>query len=119
MLWWKKELWLIDHGASLYFHHNLSDPEKQALQGFPMIRDHVLLPFATAMKEAAEFCKEKITSPLINQILDTIPDEWLVISFPELDAASGRNVYRRFLETRLNNTDLFLKEVEDARKALI
>ena len=21
MLWWNKELWLIDHGASLYFHH--------------------------------------------------------------------------------------------------
>ena len=119
MLWWKKELWLIDHGASLYFHHNLSDPEKQALQGFPMIRDHVLLPFATAMNEASEFCKEKITSSIINQILDTIPDVWLVISFPELDAASGRNVYRRFLETRLNNADLFLNEVKDARKALI
>lgn len=119
MLWWRKELWLIDHGASLYFHHNLNDPEKQAMQVFPMIKDHVLLPFASAMDEAAVFCKEKITMQLIEQILETIPDEWLESGFPTMDAASGRNIYRRFLETRLNNTELFLKEIADARKGLI
>ena len=51
MLMWHNELWLIDHGASLYFQHNLTNPEEQAKKPFPSIKDHVLLPFAKQLNE--------------------------------------------------------------------
>ncbi len=51
LLWWHKELYFIDHGASLYFHHNWQDTEKMAANPFPAIRDHVLLPWANGIAE--------------------------------------------------------------------
>ncbi len=49
MLLWHKELWLIDHGASLYFHHSWQHWEEQALKPFTHVKDHVLLPRAAAL----------------------------------------------------------------------
>src|SRR5438045_1943639 len=54
MLVWHKELWLIDHGASLYFHHALTNPVQQARKPFTLIKDHVLLPIATMLDEVNE-----------------------------------------------------------------
>ena len=50
MLWWHKELWLIDHGACLYFHHNPQNWQEQALRPFTLIKDHVLLKQATELE---------------------------------------------------------------------
>lgn len=36
MLVWDRKLWLIDHGASLMFHHAWSDPMKAALSPLPL-----------------------------------------------------------------------------------
>ena len=52
MLMWHKELWLIDHGASLYFHHSWTNWEEQAKRSFALVKDHVLLPQATQLEEA-------------------------------------------------------------------
>src|SRR5215218_3913258 len=49
MLMWHKELWLIDHGASLYFHHSWDNWEEQARRPFVQVKDHVLLPWATEL----------------------------------------------------------------------
>jgi len=46
MLMWHKELWLIDHGSTLYFHHTWTNWEQAALNPFSLIKEHVLLPFA-------------------------------------------------------------------------
>src|ERR1041384_4331395 len=46
MLMWHKELWLIDHGASLYFHHSWDNRKEAANRPFVQIKDHVLLPKA-------------------------------------------------------------------------
>src|SRR5258708_9024 len=54
ILTWHKKLWLIDHGASLYFHHASSDFVSRARRPFPQIKDHVLLPFATQLTEVPE-----------------------------------------------------------------
>jgi hypothetical protein len=47
MLTWHKELWLIDHGAALYFHHSWHNWEEQAKKPFIQVKDHVLLSQAT------------------------------------------------------------------------
>src|SRR3954447_6336856 len=51
LLWWHKTLWFIDHGAALYFHHNWPEISRAAGSGFPMIREHVLLPWATSIPD--------------------------------------------------------------------
>ena len=51
MLIWNKELWLIDHGASLYFHHSWVNWETHAKSAFTLIKDHVVLPQASMLNE--------------------------------------------------------------------
>ncbi len=52
MLVWNKELWLIDHGASLYFHYSPENWEQKAEAPFAQIKNHVLLPLASGLDEA-------------------------------------------------------------------
>ncbi|MFN7132517.1 MAG: HipA family kinase, partial [Myxococcales bacterium] len=58
LLMWHDRLWLIDHGAALYVHHGWSvggDPARDATSRFPLIKDHVLLPFASTLHHADAF----------------------------------------------------------------
>lgn len=112
MLMWHKELWLIDHGASLYFHHNWDTWEKQALSPFKTIKDHVLLKSATELSAVDVHAKAILTDEFIDNLLASIPADWLVED-------EDRKVYGDFLKIRLKNSEIFVKEAEDARKALI
>ncbi|HTN45386.1 MAG TPA: HipA family kinase [Flavipsychrobacter sp.] len=118
MLMWHKELWLIDHGACLYFHHNWDGWEKSKSNSFPLIKDHVLLPQATMLREADEKCKAFLTEMDISDILDAIPDEWLENYDPALTATAVREVYKQFICFRLNNSSIFLNEALHAQAAL-
>ncbi|AKD04508.1 HipA family kinase [Pontibacter korlensis] len=120
MLMWKKELWLIDHGASLYFHHSWNNWEEQAKRPFPQIKDHVMLPLATEL-EAVDTAFKAILSPeLLRAILSAIPDDWLTgVESPFESAEEHRQAYAQFLETRLAHSETFVKGAEHARKALI
>src|SRR6202453_4888353 len=51
MLMWHRQLWLIDHGAALYFHHAWNHRDQHAGNPFVLIKDHVLLKQATALGE--------------------------------------------------------------------
>ena len=119
MLWWHKELWLIDHGACLYFHHNIHQWQEKVLQPFVLVRDHVLLPMATQLEEADARFKALIGEEHIRNIVSLIPDEWLAAdtSFPSIEA--HREVYFQFLSIRLANSSQFVKEAIDAGKTLI
>lgn len=117
MLMWHKELWLIDHGASLYFHHSWDNWEEQASRPFAGIKDHVLLKWATELEQVNAEFTTLLTPEKIGQIVATIPDNWL-----QTDAFPGtpdetRDVYRRFLEIRLSSSLNFVNAAEDARKA--
>src|SRR6188768_4248788 len=62
LLMWHRRLWLIDHGAALYFHHDWDDDFiAHSRTAFPMIKDHVLLPFAAKLEEADRLMAERIT----------------------------------------------------------
>lgn len=119
LLIWKRELWLIDHGASLVFHHSWDNWEKHALSPFPTVKDHVLLPRASALEKADEEMKQIITSELIDEVIQMVPDEWILASRDTETAQEAKEVYASFLKMRLANSNVFLTEAIDARKALI
>jgi hypothetical protein len=115
MLMWHKELWLIDHGASLYFHHSEQNWEEQARRPFLPVKDHVLLPLATELGAVDADFRSLLTKERIQSIVSLVPDEWL----PEGEARQQRQVYVQFLTTRLAHSEVFVNEAENARKALI
>lgn len=118
MLWWHKELWLIDHGAALYFHHNWGSGD-HATRSFVNVKDHVLLPLATGLEAANEKCKSILTVGKIQDIVSRIPDEWL-LDEPEFPTVlSHREAYINFLISRIQHADSFVKEAIDARATVI
>lgn len=119
MLIWHKELWLIDHGATLYFHHSWVNWEKYAVSPFSQIKDHVLLPYASRLDEVDVEFKKILTSEKIVEIVDLIPDEWLEWGNEGETAGDIKKVYLQFLIERINNSQIFVKEAQNARKALI
>jgi hypothetical protein len=119
MLMWHKELWLIDHGASLYFHHSFTDPEGHAKSPFALIKDHVLLPQATEIEQVDTEFKAILTEQKIKEIVNLLPDVWLQWEGLEQSPDKVREVYVTFLMTRLNNSQTFVNQAQHARQALI
>jgi hypothetical protein len=119
MLVWHKELWLIDHGAALYFHHSWDGWEEKAVKPFTHVKDHVLLPRATEMVEADNICKSLLNNERIGAIVSLVPDEWLTGDAPFKTASEHREAYTRFLSLRLAQSAIFIKEAQHAREILI
>lgn len=119
MLWWNKELWLIDHGASLYFHHTWDNWEEQAVKPFVQVKDHVLLRTATELEKVDAEYRALLTPEKIRSITALLPDEWLLENTIDETAESRREVYNRFLETRLQSSPIFVTEAQHAGKSLI
>lgn len=118
LLMWRKELWIIDHGASLYFHHTWSNWEEQSLKPFVQIKDHVLLQWASELDKVDESFRSLLSKEKIFSIVDLVPDEWLVNeSAPKAD--ENRRVYEQFLLNRISQSHIFVKEAQHARQALI
>ncbi|MGJ1264193.1 HipA family kinase [Sphingobacterium spiritivorum] len=119
MLIWHKELWLIDHGASLYFHHSWDNWEEQSVKPFVQIKDHVLLKYATEVKKTDEIYKPLFTEEIIRKVLSVVPDEWLQDEVRELSAEDARSVYIQFLCNRLAHSELFVNQIIEAREERI
>lgn len=119
MLVWNKELWLIDHGATLYFHHSWVDPQRYALSPFQQIKDHVLLANASDLVAVNEEFKKIVSADAIRSIVNLIPDVWLDWGDHGQTPAEIRDTYFDFLTERLNHSELFINEAQNARKALI
>ncbi len=118
MLMWYKELWLIDHGSSFFFHHSWINWEKQAVSPFEFIKDHVLLPQASQIEKADEELKPLLTDEFIDKLVNLIPDEWLNFDWNHTPDEL-RKVYADFLKIRRDNSEIFVKEVQNARQNLI
>lgn len=119
MLMWHKELWLIDHGASLYFQYTWDTWEKHAVSPFVQVKDHVLLPYASKLNEADEELKTKLSLDKIEEIVYTIPEDWLQWEGNEQTPQDKRDVYINFFRKRLLNSSIFLKEAQNARNAIV
>ena len=119
MLMWHKELWLIDHGATFYFHHSWDNWEKHAKSPFALIKNHVLLPQASKLQYVDEMLKQKLTDDKLQDIVNLIPEDWLRWEDTELTPLEIKEVYMRFLTQRKQYSQTFIKEAEDARKLLL
>jgi len=118
MLTWHKELWLIDHGASLYFHHSWDNWRAQAIRPFVQVKDHVLLPRAAMLELANMELRALLNEDCIRSIVNLIPEEWLSDG-PFDSAGQYRDAYIEFLLTRIAHSDIFLKEAQNAAETLI
>lgn len=119
MLIWNKDLWLIDHGASLYFHHSWNAWGDAILKPFVQIKDHVLLARATMLEEANDAIKSQLTPEVLQEICDLIPVQLFTYSGLEMNADEIRNVYFTFLNERLKNSEVFFNEAKSQHELLV
>jgi len=120
MLVWHRQLWLIDHGAALYFHHaGLGDPAA-ALNPFPLIRDHVLLPRASRIAEVDAALAARLTRPALEAIVGLVPEAWLAGADGAASsgaAAAARAAYLDHFMRRLAVPRAFVAEAVRAHDA--
>ena len=76
MLMWHRQLWLIDHGAALYFHYDWGNYLQQSATPFPRIKEHVLLEFASKLPARKEISR-RLAPAIVADVVDLIPDDWL------------------------------------------
>jgi len=117
LLLWHRKLWLIDHGAALFFHHDWRDYLERASSPFALIKDHVLLRFATRLAEADAALAARLDATTLERIVALIPDAWLDADAPFPDAAAHRRAYLDYFVRRLQAPRAFAQEAERARTA--
>lgn len=115
LLNWNKELWLIDHGASLFFHHNWKNWKAHLSRTFPAIKDHVLLERANHLTEAAKEIQLLVSEDKVIDIISNIPEDWLLEESNPLTPDEMRAAYIEFLNTKLLMIDSLAKEAADAK----
>jgi hypothetical protein len=117
MLLWHRRLWLIDHGAALYFHHAWTPRDEHARSPFRLIKDHIMLPRAAALREIDVEMKSRLRAADLAAIVDLVPDEWLMDD-PAFGAKSAeRQAYRDYFTVRLRSSEVFVEEAIRARNA--
>ena len=115
LLMWHNELWVIDNGASFYFHHNWEHWRDHLSRSFPMIKDHVLLEKATQLEEASKEIQKLLDKEIIEGIMNAIPEDWLLDESDELNVSEKRAAYLEYMMTKLSQIDVLVKEAQDAR----
>jgi hypothetical protein len=100
LLLWHGELWLIDHGATLFFHHDWGRAERLVERPYA-VDDHVLAPAATGRAEAARELAPQVTGALLDDVLAEVPEDWLADE-PGFDGPGDvRRAYRDHLLRRV------------------
>jgi hypothetical protein len=115
LLTWHRQLWLIDHGAALYFQHAWDGREDRARMPFPLVRDHVLLPLASQLAGASERLAPRLAAGAIPAAVDEVPDQFLASDDRFGSPAEARAAYAGHLERRLAAASLFVEEAVRAR----
>jgi hypothetical protein len=115
LLVWHRNLWLIDHNASLIFHHSWLNPDESARRSFPQLRDHVLLPWATEIERVDDDLAQRITPHQLEEILALIPESWLgdEPQFASVDA--HRDAYLQYFLRRLEPPRPWMEDALRAR----
>ncbi len=121
LLVWHGRLWLIDHGASLYFHHNWPGRDGPSLEAvaqrpFAAARDHVLLPFADGISKADADLAPRLTAQVLEGIVGSIPDEWLAAEPGFGDPGAVRSAYLSYLDSRLREPRVWAHALEEVRR---
>jgi hypothetical protein len=116
LLRWHRALYLIDHGAALYFHHDwpttVAELRARSRSPFAMIRNHALLPLAGDIAAADARLAPRITEDALAAIVAEVPDDWLTGGDTPDDTRQG---YVEHLWTRLAAPRLFAEEAMRAK----
>jgi hypothetical protein len=115
LLVWHRRLWMIDHGASLYFHHAWDDFLARSRSPFAAIRDHVLLPWANELAEADAALAALLTADALGELVEAIPESWLGEEPLFATTAEHRQAYRKYLLRRLEEPRVWVEEAIRAR----
>jgi hypothetical protein len=119
MLMWHRRLWLIDHGAALYFHHAWNQHDAHAVTPFSLIKDHVLLKFASELEMADAEMRSRMFIDKIAAIVELIPTTWLADDPGFESKSQQRGAYLNYFTARLAAADIFVKEALRARASHI
>jgi hypothetical protein len=119
LLMWHRKLYIIDHGAAMYFHHNWETMPLKAESPFPEIAKHVLLPWASEIQTAARLAQSRLSAQILTDILAQIPDAWLETSSDSIPAAQKRTAYLDFFLRRLKSAHIFEQEATSAHARLV
>jgi hypothetical protein len=119
MLLWHRRLYLIDHGASLYFHHKWNDYLEKSKDPFPFIKDHALLKYASFLEKADKELSVKIKTELIQDIISNIPESWLEADSHSASIIKIKDAYIEYLINRIEQPHYFLEEAVRARSILL
>lgn len=112
-------LWLIDHGAALYFHHAWRNAAASVSSPFSPVRDHVLLPRASRLAEAGAELRDRLAAAPVADLLAALPEAWLAAPDAPGDPAATRAAYGTWLAARIADSATFEQEAERARAALV
>ena len=121
LLVWHRQMWLIDHGAALYFHHGWQ-PEKpleQSDEPFPEVKAHVLLRWASELPAAAEHLRSVFDGALFDQIVANIPAIFRNPNDSFADIAALRSGYGAWLRARSSALPVILEEAQRAHSTLV
>jgi hypothetical protein len=110
LLWWHKVLYFIDHGASLYFHHDWQGIDQKALSAFPPIREHVLLPWASRIGQVDGPLRSRLSERIFAEVLAQVPDAWLLPEPGIPTPDEKRHAYVSYLTRRLDGASAFVEE---------
>lgn len=119
MLLWHRNLWLIDHGAALYFHHTWADYLERSRTPFVAIKDHVLLPYASELAEIDVKLRARLTPEALQEVVALIPDGWLGDESAFANVEAHREAYIAYLTSRLAASSVFVEEAIHARAQLV
>lgn len=119
MLIWHRNVWLIDHGAALYWQHAPAKAMARAQSSFPAIRSHVLLPFATQIDEADKRLTPMFIPPVVQQIVELVPEDWLDDRNNFATVEEQRGAYSEWLLKRLEEPHAWVEEAIRAQTSLV
>jgi len=119
LLIWQDGLWLIDHGAALYFHHKWNDYLRRSKNPFRQIKDHTFISQASLLREVDETLRPRLTPTILHDIVNLIPGEWLGQEADFANQAAHREAYMTYLLSRLEASPIFVEEAINAYHQLV
>lgn len=117
MLLWHRQPWLIDHGASLIFHHRWQPGWRPAASYRYDAKDHVMLPAAGSLVEADAVLRPQVTPEVLAEVLALVPDEWLDQELGSPDQV--RDAYTAYFTARLADAPDWVAALEETRAARV
>lgn len=119
LLLWHRKIYPIDHGAALFFHHDWAAREKRIESPFSEIEQHILLPWAGEIEQAAAAARQRLTPAALADIVGLVPEAWLASLSDGVSPAERRAGYIDFLTRRLAASSIFEEEAIRARTRLV